>query len=123
MAEKILIVDDEPVILELMVAALEASDYIVVSCPNGKEAMEVIKDNTFDLLVTDIIMPEVDGLDLIDHVISTSPNISVLAISGGGKDKEGGDLLESAMVSGADAVLEKPFRPDELVRTVRAMLR
>lgn len=120
---RLLIVDDDEAVLAVMVEALRNAGFDVESAVNGQLALGQIRNNRFDLLITDILMPEVDGLAIIDKAIAGNQDISVLAISGGGLDKDGGDLLEAAMLSGADAILEKPFLPDELVRTVRALLR
>ncbi len=93
------------------------------SAASGVEALEKLKKHPYDLLITDILMPDVDGLEVIDEAVESNPDISILAISGGGPDKDGGDLLDAALSSGADAILQKPFRPDELARTVVALLR
>lgn len=119
---QLLIVDDDMEILLIMKSALVEAGFQVQSAENGKEALHMIKQGRYDLLITDILMPDIDGLAVIDKAIAANPNISILAISGGGGAKEGGDLLDAALVSGADAVLQKPFRADELVRTVNALL-
>ncbi|WP_417832817.1 response regulator transcription factor [Terasakiella sp.] len=120
---RLLIVDDDEAVLAVMAEALRNAEFDVESAVNGPQALEQIHQNQFDLLITDILMPEIDGLAIIDKAIASNQDISVLAISGGGPDQDGGDLLEAAMLSGADAILEKPFLPDELIRTARALLR
>lgn len=120
---RLLIVDDDEAVLVVMAEALRHAGFDVESAANGPQALEQIENARFDLLITDILMPEIDGLAIIDKAIAANQDISVLAISGGGPDKDGGDLLEAAMLSGADAILEKPFLPDELIRTARALLR
>jgi len=120
---RLLIVDDDEAVLAVMAEALRNAEFDVESAVNGPQALEQIRQNQFDLLITDILMPEIDGLAIIDKAIASNQDISVLAISGGGPDQDGGDLLEAAMLSGADAILEKPFLPDELIRTARALLR
>ncbi len=120
---RLLIVDDDEAVLAVMAEALRNAGFDVESAINGQQALEQIRTACFDLLITDILMPEIDGLAIIDKAIAGNQDISVLAISGGGPDQDGGDLLEAAMFSGADAILEKPFLPDELIRTARALLR
>ncbi|WP_417819155.1 response regulator transcription factor [Terasakiella sp.] len=120
---RLLIVDDDEAVLAVMAEALRNAEFDVESAVNGEQALEQIRNTRFDLLITDILMPEIDGLAIIDKAIASNQDISVLAISGGGPDQDGGDLLEAAMLSGADAILEKPFLPDELIRTARALLR
>jgi CheY-like chemotaxis protein len=119
---QLLIVDDDMAILLVMKSALAEAGFQVQSAENGKEALHMLKHGRYDLLITDILMPDIDGLAVIDKAIAANPNIAILAISGGGALKDGGDLLDAALVSGADAVLQKPFRSDELVRTVNALL-
>ncbi|NVK19711.1 MAG: response regulator [Methylocystaceae bacterium] len=119
----LLIVDDDIAILLIMKTSLIEAGFQVQSAENGHDALGMLKQSKYDLLITDILMPEIDGLAVIDKAIAKNPDISILAISGGGADKDGGDLLDAALTSGADAILQKPFRPDELVRTVRAILR
>lgn len=120
---RLLIVDDDDLILELMVKALQAAGFDVDSATCGKDGLGKLSEKTYDLLLTDILMPDICGLKVIDKAIEDNPDISILAISGGGPDKDGGDLLDAALSSGADAILQKPFAPDELVRTVKALVR
>ncbi|WP_165602670.1 response regulator transcription factor [Candidatus Terasakiella magnetica] len=120
---RLLIVDDDKSVLNVMKQALINAQFDVESATNGKDAIELLQSSSFDLLITDILMPEIDGLAVIDHAISHHQDIGILAISGGGPDKDGGDLLDAALTCGADAILQKPFRPDELIRTVKALLR
>lgn len=119
---QLLIVDDDIEILLILKSALAEAGFQVQSAENGKEALQMIQQGSYELLITDILMPDIDGLAVIDKAIAANPNISILAISGGGEFKDGGDLLDAALVSGADAVLQKPFRSDELVRTVNALV-
>jgi len=120
---KLLLVDDDTTILHVMKDALMDAGFQVESAESGAGALKAIQQKNYDLLITDILMPEIDGLAVIDKAIGSNPNISILAISGGGPDKDGGDLLDAALTCGADAILQKPFRPDELVRTVKALVR
>jgi len=120
---QLLIVDDDSVILYLMKDALSDAGFKIESADSGKAALQKLKEHKFQLLITDILMPDITGLEVIDFAISANPDISILAISGGGADQNGGDLLDTALSAGADAILEKPFNPEELVRTVTALLR
>ena len=119
----LLIVDDDVTILALMKEALIEAGFQVESATSGKGALEKLTEGKFDLLITDILMPDICGLKVIDTAIADNPDINILAISGGGPDKDGGDLLDAALTSGADAILQKPFGPGELVRTVKALVR
>jgi len=120
---KLLIVDDHKDVLAVMANALSEAGYEVQTATTGGQAMAYMRSEKVDLLITDILMPDIDGIALIDAAIKDSHDVSILAISGGGPAQDGSDLLEAALMSGADAVLEKPFLPPELVRTVKALLR
>ncbi len=120
---RLLIVDDDEIILEIMKNALIDAGFDTESAVCGKSALEKLEDGAFDLLLTDILMPDICGLKVIDIAIEKNPDICVLAISGGGPGKDGADLLDAALSYGAGAVLQKPFRPDELIRTVKALVR
>lgn len=119
----LLIVDDDSDVLRLMQNALLAAGLEAEGADHGQAALDLLKLHQFDLLICDILMPNVNGLSVIDFAISTYPNIKILAISGGGANQDGGDLLDAALDCGADAILEKPFHPGELVRTAKALIR
>jgi len=118
----ILLVDDDPTFLEPMCTALSAQGYSVHKTNDGQEAKAVLKAQKFDLLITDILMTTMNGLDLIDCAISSNMDIRILAVSGGGENDNGIQLLSEAMECGADGILQKPFPPAELIRTVKAIL-
>jgi YesN/AraC family two-component response regulator len=93
----------------------------VVYAANGKDGAAFLKKVRFDLVVTDIIMPEMDGLELIEIVKKVQPEARILAISGGGKLYTAQACLEAVEKGGADAVLLKPFGPEILMRTLEQM--
>lgn len=120
---KLLLVDDDKTLLLIMKTALKSAGYDVAAFSDGKRALEHLSQAPVDMIITDIMMPETDGLSVIDTAIAFNQDLSILAISGGGAGRSGEDLLDAALTCGADAILQKPFMPDELLRTVKALLR
>ena len=118
MAEKILLVDDEPMLLETLALNLRASGYEVVTAPNGSAALEVARVETPDLIVLDLMMPEIDGLTVCRSLrqVSDTP-ILILTARTGELDKIIG------LESGADDYMTKPFSLGELQARLRALLR
>jgi two-component system, chemotaxis family, chemotaxis protein CheY len=104
----ILLVEDSPAMLETLSLAMRSKGHYVVAASDGEQALESLNANHFDLVVTDIIMPALDGLGLIDAIREVTPSIKILAISGGGTATFV-DFLDVARKRGAVATLEKPF--------------
>jgi CheY-like chemotaxis protein len=102
---KILIVDDDLVLLDLMSRRLERMGYEPDRAQNGEDAMRLVKNNDYDLVVTDIYMPKASGVDLIGAVIKKDAQTQVIAITGGAMI----DMALEAIEKGAFAYLSKPF--------------
>jgi len=113
MPKLILVVDDEPASLALMTKALQRAGHLVISATSGVEARQLLGDALFDVVVTDIFMPEMDGLELIRHICATSPATPIIAISGG-PAAPSHNFLPIAEALGADMVLAKPVSPTAL---------
>jgi len=114
----ILVVDDEPRIVEAVGMNLELEGYQVSSASNGYEALQKLTEDLPDLVILDVMMPEIDGFETLRKIreVSTVPVI-MLTVRGEGIDKvKGLDL-------GADDYITKPFNPKELVLRIRAVLR
>ena len=119
--KKILIIDDEPYILLMLKKMLERAGYEVDLASNGREGMDLFKKETTDLVITDIIMPDKEGLELIIEMKKQSPGLKIIAMSGGGRISPD-SYLECAMHFGAEIVFQKPFRQKELVSAVRELI-
>jgi CheY-like chemotaxis protein len=104
----ILLVEDDKDLREMLRSSLVRRKYTVLEASNGKEALAKFKPSIIDLIITDIIMPEEDGLKVIMQLKETKPGIKIIAISGGGKAGPG-NYLDLAIALGADAVFPKPF--------------
>ena len=114
----ILIVDDEPRIRDFVSMNLELERYRVIEASNGLEALEQLRENLPDLIVMDVMMPEMDGFETLRHIREVS-NIPVIMLTVRQNDQDkihGLDL-------GADDYIAKPFNPGELLSRIRALLR
>jgi two-component system cell cycle response regulator CpdR len=119
--KKILIIDDEPTILLMMKKMIERAGYEVDLASNGEDGLILLKQHKFDLVITDIIMPEKEGLEIIAELKRDYPDIKIIAISGGGRLSPEGYLV-SANLLGADRVFKKPFEKNDLIEAIHNLL-
>ncbi len=117
----ILIIEDDRDLRDMLRSALQRKDYTVLEADNGKEALINFKPGVTDLVVTDLLMPEEDGLKVIMQMREMKPGIKVIAISGGGKAGPG-SYLDMAKTLGADSVFPKPFSVNDLVSRIEDLL-
>ncbi len=117
-ALSILLADDDENLRVLITCWLQAAGHSVQSAGTAKEAALLFGTRKFDLVVTDILMPDGDGLELISHVKAGQPAPRILAISGGGKYVEGDNCLKLARGWGAHAAVIKPFNREQLLAAV-----
>lgn len=119
--QTILVVDDDPSIRALIRLYLEGAGYAVIEAPDGRQGMRLLGDRSVNLVILDIFMPEMDGLEVLQKLREHCRTCKVLAISGGSA-KVGMDLLGHATIFGADTVLEKPFDEPTLIRRVAGLI-
>ena len=112
----ILIIDDEEIIRALLRSALEAAGYEVTEAANGREGLELFRHRPMDLVITDIVMPELNGLDMLLELTREFLQAKVIAISGAGEEK---NVLDVARLLGARQTFEKPFSLPHLLGAVR----
>jgi two-component system response regulator (stage 0 sporulation protein F) len=112
----ILIIDDEETIRVLLRSALQAEGYEVVEAVNGREGLERYRHKPADLVITDILMPELNGLDMLLELTREFLHAKVIAISGAGEKKH---LLDVAKLLGARQTFQKPFGIQQLLGAVR----
>ena len=117
---RILVLDDNEDVRESMRLLLESSGHDAVSSADAQHALELQNRQPVDLLITDIFMPGVDGLETIVAFRSRWPGLKIVAISGGGVRAKR-DYLGVAGEIGADVVMRKPVDADELLATVRKL--
>jgi len=110
----ILVVDDEPMIRDGLKVALEMEGHRAITACDGNEAIKLAVERNPQLIITDIIMPESDGIEVICTMKERNPEIKILAISGGGRISAN-DHLKIAKQLGATGVLAKPFTTEDLI--------
>ena len=118
---RILVIDDEPLARYTMRYALENSGHSVVEAENGRQGLDLYESEWFDLTITDILMPEKDGIQTIQEFKWFRADGKIIAVTGGGMLRAGG-RLNLAENTGADSILEKPFTDDQLIKCVDACL-
>jgi CheY-like chemotaxis protein len=114
----ILIIDDEAIIRALLRSALEAAGYEVTEAANGRQGLEMYRAKQTDLVITDILMPELNGLDMLLELTREFLHAKVIAISGAGGEKEK-NVLDVAKLLGARQTFQKPFSLPHLLGAVR----
>lgn len=118
----ILVVEDSPAVRMGIVEVLESLGHTVTETENGRLAVEQMASASFDLIVTDVLMPEMDGIEVIKAVRRAQPDTKILAISGGAPNLPAGYALKLTEMFSANAVLYKPFTNDELRTAVADLL-
>ena len=119
---RILIIDDEPQIRSMLTLMLERDGFEVVEAPDGVEGIKVYRQNPADLIITDLIMPNKDGIGMIIDLKKEFPDVKIIAMSGGGLNKPDG-YLKGAKKLGASCTLTKPIDREEMLRAVRDILK
>ncbi|HYX05747.1 MAG TPA: response regulator [Bacteroidales bacterium] len=117
----IMLVDDDKAIREMLKDMLEDAGFKVDTMEDGQQAIDNFNKELYQLVITDIIMPEKEGIELIIHLKKVAPEIKIIAISGGGRGKPE-DYLLNAEILGADATFTKPFSPAKLLEKVQSLL-
>jgi DNA-binding response OmpR family regulator len=117
----VLIVEDDKELREMLKVSLLRRNFTVLEAENGKAAISHFKPLITDLVVTDLIMPEEDGLKVVIKLRELKPSIKIIAISGGGKVGPG-SYLNLAKALGADAIYSKPFSINELIAKIEQLL-
>ena len=117
----ILIIDDDAAVSRTLSLILTRAGYQVSAATSGRKGLELLTNGAFDLVLTDIIMPELDGIEAIRKIREDHPGLRIIAMSGGGQiDKA--DFLHMAEALGADRVIEKPVRSERLLELVGSVM-
>jgi len=118
---KILVIDDDDLVRATIVAVLERADVEVSEAADGHVGMRLFEEGAHDVVITDILMPNREGIETIRDLRRSKEDVKIIAISGGGNiDKM--QLLDLAQKFGADRVLPKPFTPQQVLTTLDEVL-
>jgi DNA-binding response OmpR family regulator len=117
---RVLIIEDDPVCVQLITRTLEARGHDVTTAADGRAGMKRFISDDFDLVISDLVMPDQDGIETIREIRRQKPDVAIIAVSGGLTQPFGVsvDYLGAARLLGADATLKKPFMPSTLITLV-----
>jgi len=118
---RILIIDDDDTIRRMLAKTLTRAGYDVLGAADGDEGLKQFRENEIDLVITDLIMPEKEGIEIIMELKTGFPDVKIIAMSGGahiGPD----EYLKLADALGAQRTLKKPIARDDLLGTVKTIL-
>lgn len=118
---RVLVIDDEANARDTIAMMLENGGYEVRQAADGNGGLRALQEGTVDLVITDLIMPEKEGIETIVEIRKRWPDIRIIAISGGGRVSNL-DFLEIARKLGANAILRKPFTRSQLLECVKRAL-
>jgi DNA-binding response OmpR family regulator len=118
---KILVIDDDPAIRRMVNRVLTAAGHQVIEATDGRDGFRKFQAEAPRIVITDIVMPEQEGMETIRSIRRAGSEVGIIAISGGGSGRAS-VYLDWAEALGADAILAKPFRPAELQDTVDRLL-
>ena len=118
----ILVIDDDEFVRGLMARLLGREGHTVTCAPDGAAGLTAFREGRYDMVITDIIMPEMEGIEFIMTLREEDPDVPLMAISGGGEGTGPTEPLQDARLLGADASLAKPFEVKLLVQTVDELL-
>jgi len=118
---KVLVIDDDPGFRRMIRMILTRMSHDVVEAKDGNEGVENFKAEHPDLVISDIVMPDKEGIETILEIRALAPDAKIIAMSGGGVSV-GPGYLTAALKLGANRILSKPFRPAELTAMVDELL-
>jgi DNA-binding response OmpR family regulator len=120
MSRRILVADDDPAVRDSIAMVLESAGFMVDQAEQGVTALRLLRAHEPDLVITDILMPQKEGIETIREIRAVLPHTPIIAISGG--TEGGADYLKMAMTFGASAVMAKPFDPMAMLKLVHRLL-
>jgi len=115
---RVLLIDDDETVREVLYRTLKRLEHQVEIAEDGLQGLDAFRQRAPDVVITDILMPRMDGVELIRRIHAIEPGARVVAISGGGPGLEREDSLELAAYSGAQAVIQKPFTRKRLQQAI-----
>ncbi|MFY7816519.1 MAG: response regulator transcription factor [Chryseobacterium taeanense] len=119
MKYKILVIEDNPMVVKSIEFKLLKDGYDVITAGDGKEAMELLKKEEFNLVITDLMLPFVSGIQLIEFIRQTKPELPIIVLSTATQE----EIITNAFNLGVDDFITKPFNPNELSLRVRRFVK
>jgi CheY-like chemotaxis protein len=114
----ILLIDDDPQIIQMLATCLKGNGYLVTTTSDGSTGIHLLQEYHFDLVITDIVMPNTDGFEVILSLLTQPQRPKIIVMSGGSLNLSHGFLLETAQKLKADRVLAKPVGIKELLTVI-----
>lgn len=118
MSARILVVDDEELVIWSYLRIFGGGDYHVEAAHGGREALRKVQENSFDVIILDLKMPDIDGLEVLRRVKETHPEVDVIVVTGLPQN----NIMMEAKRLGACDFVSKPFEPDELKLLVQRVM-
>jgi CheY-like chemotaxis protein len=118
---RILVIEDDNFVQSMLKQTFERAGYDVATAANGRIGLQLYRDNPFDVVVTDLIMPDMEGIETITHLRKNHPGVKIIAISGGGRNRPD-DYLHLAQKLGAARTFSKPVDRQELLDAVQQLV-
>jgi len=122
MAISILLIDDDDQFRAMLNEALTGEGYQVLEASDGRQALALYASKPTDLVITDLVMPEKEGLEMISEIKHLYPGAKIIAISGGGRTGSKDNFLKVAKALGAHRTLAKPFLHHEMLEAITQVL-
>jgi CheY-like chemotaxis protein len=119
---RILLIDDDNSVRTMLRLTLTHFGHTVIEARDGREGLKLFPHANADLLITDIVMPEKEGIEVLMELRKISPPVKIIAISGGGRQNAATNYLKLAKQLGAAKVLEKPFSNEALIAAIDELL-
>lgn len=118
----ILLVEDEELLRTGVQEMLEIQGYAVITAQNGHMALACLSDHKVDLIITDLVMPKMDGIDFVEQLRKISPDVPVIVVSGSTRNIMQRYGIDNIQVPGANASLPKPFKGVDLLAEIERLL-
>ncbi len=118
---RILVVDDDPISRQILRAMFENNNYEVLEAEDGVKALKLYVNESIDLVVTDIFMPEKEGVQTVRELMKENPDVKIIAVSGGSSSANY-DSLDWVKMFGVKYTFTKPFNADAIIAAVRELL-
>jgi CheY-like chemotaxis protein len=118
---RILIIEDDEFVKNMLKQTIERAGYDVATAANGHIGLKLYKSNPFDVVITDLIMPDMEGIETITHLRKNNPGVKIIAISGGGRNSPE-DYLHIAEKLGAKRTFSKPIDRQALLNAIQELI-